>query len=122
MTADEPANPNVLPPGVCASGWWRCLRWSAARARTAAGLPRAAGGKSRDPLVYGPNRIPPQNVPVPDRGGIGAKGTKTDPLIDAPTGRPGDKTASATRRPERFKGPYIPGPGSTPAARGQRQQ
>ncbi len=76
----------------------------------------AGGGGNRDPLVYGPNRIPPQNVPLPDRGGIGTKGTKPDPLIGAPTGRPGDKGVGYTTDPDRLKGPFIPGPGSTPAA------
>ena len=73
-------------------------------------------GRGRDPLVYGPNRIPPQNVPVPDRGGIGSKG-KTDPLIGAPTGKPLDKSGVGySDGPERFKGPVVPGPGTTPAA------
>jgi hypothetical protein len=72
--------------------------------------------KSRDPLVYGPNRIPPQNVPLPDRGGIGAKG-KADPLIGAPTGKPGDKSGVGYNDdPSRFKGPVVTGPGTAPAA------
>lgn len=70
--------------------------------------------RSRDPLVYGPNRIPPQNVPVPDRG-VGAKG-KADPLT-SPTAKPNDKTGVGySNDPERFKGTYVPGLGSTPAA------
>jgi hypothetical protein len=76
----------------------------------------AAGNKPRDPLVYGPNRIPPQNVPLPDRGGVGAKGPKTDPLLDRPVGK-GDKNGVGYNDdPARFKGPHVPGPGSTPAA------
>jgi hypothetical protein len=75
----------------------------------------AAGNKPRDPLVYGPNRIPPQNVPLPDRGGVGVKGPKPDPLLDRPVGK-GDKGVSYNDDPARFKGPHVPGPGSTPAA------
>jgi hypothetical protein len=72
-------------------------------------------GKS-DPLMAGPGRIPPQNLPLPDRGGIGSKG-KTDPLIGNPTGKPGDKSGVGYNDdPERFKGTHIPGAGSTPAA------
>ena len=73
-------------------------------------------GKSRDPLVYGPNRIPPQNVPLPDRGGLGAKG-KADPLIGAPTGKSGDKSGVGYNDdPSRFKGPVVTGPGTAPAS------
>jgi hypothetical protein len=76
----------------------------------------AAATKPRDPLVFGPTRIPQQNLPVPERGGLGTKG-KTDPLIGSPTGRPGDKTGVGySDDPERFKGTYIPSPSSTPAA------
>jgi hypothetical protein len=42
-----------------------------------------------DPLLAGPGRIPRQNIPLPDRGTAGGK------------------------RPE---GPYVPGPGGSPAA------
>jgi len=72
-------------------------------------------GKS-DPLMAGPGRIPQQNLPLPDRGGIGTKG-KTDPLIGSPTGKPGDKSGVGYNDdPERFKGTHIPGAASTPAA------
>ncbi len=68
--------------------------------------------KSSDPLVTGP-RIPPQNVPVPERG-IGANGK--DPLLGTPV-KPVDKTGVGyTDDPSRFKQTYLPGPGSTPAA------
>ena len=71
-------------------------------------------GGNRDPLVYGPNRIPPQNVPLPERGGVG-KG-KTDPLIGAPTGK-GDKSGVGYNDdPARFKGSHIPGPSTAPAS------
>lgn len=73
-------------------------------------------GGNRDPLVYGPNRIPPQNVPLNDRAGTPAKGTRTDPLIGAPTSKSNDKSVGYTTDPDRLKGPHIPGPGSTPAA------
>src|SRR5215210_6242885 len=78
----------------------------------------AATGKSRDPLVYGPTRIPAQNLPLPDRGAVGAKGTKSDPLLERPVGK-GDKDKTGVGYadgPERFRGTFIPGPGSTPAA------
>lgn len=73
---------------------------------------------SKDPLVVGPGRIPKQNLPVPDRGTAGAKG-REDPLLGSPTSRPGGERTGAgyTDDPERWKkGPYIPGPGSTPAS------
>ena len=62
------------------------LRARAARLTREAGTsfdgPGRSGGSSgtgsRDPLVFGPNRIPQQNLPLPDRGGIGTKG-KADP-------------------------------------------
>jgi hypothetical protein len=67
-----------------------------------------------DPLVYGPNRIPPQNVPLPDRGSIGSTGTKNDPLLDRPVSKNGSGYSDT---PDRFKnGPFIPGLGTTPAA------
>lgn len=76
----------------------------------------ASTTKPRDPLVYGPTRIPQQNLPLPDRDGIGTKG-KTDPLIGSPTGKPGDKTGVGySDDPSRFKGTFIPGAGSTTAA------
>jgi hypothetical protein len=80
---------------------------------------RGSGG--RDPLVYGPNRIPPQNVPLNDRGGVGAKNTKTDPLLERPVGKSGDRTGFGYKDdPSRFKGTHIPGPDTTPAALASR--
>src|SRR5207302_744661 len=63
----------------------------------------------------GPTKIPPQNIPVSDRG-IGSKG-RGDPLL-TPTGRPGENTgASNAGEQDRFKGgPFIPSDKSTPAA------
>jgi hypothetical protein len=76
------------------------------------------GGLARggDPLMGGPGRIPPQNVPVPDRGTAGGKG-KTDPLV-TPVTRPSEKTGVGyTNDPDRFKGPpYVPNSGTVPAA------
>jgi hypothetical protein len=77
------------------------------------------GSGSRDPLVYGPNRIPPQNVPLSDRSGVGvgAKGAKTDPLLERPVGKNGDRSGVGYNDdPARFSGTHIPGPGTTPAA------
>jgi hypothetical protein len=71
--------------------------------------------RNNDPLVGG-TRIPPQNVPVPDRGGVGANG-KTDPLMASPTSKPPDKTGVGyTDDPARFKGTYIPSASTMPAA------
>lgn len=67
--------------------------------------------RNGDPLVSGPSRIPPQNVPMP--GGIGSNG-KTDPLLGSPTGKP--TGVGYTDDPSRFKGAYIPSPSTTPAA------
>lgn len=64
-------------------------------------------GRGKDPLVYGPNLIPKQNVPLPDRATKG----KNDPLT-SPTGA---KTGYSDD-PERFKGVVVPGLHSTPAA------
>lgn len=76
---------------------------------------KASGG--RDPLVYGPNRIPPQNVPLSDRGGVGAKGTRSDPLLERPVGKNADKSGVGYNDdPARFNATHIPGPGTTPAA------
>jgi hypothetical protein len=85
-----------------------------------AGCRSSDGGKGsggRDPLVYGPNRIPPQNVPLHDRGGVGAKNAKTDPLLERPVGKTGDRSGFGYKDdPARFKGTHIPGPDTTPAA------
>jgi hypothetical protein len=108
MTADAPL--------TCRSVW----RW--ALAVSAAGLVALAGCKSnkepqgtgvargKDPLVYGPSRIPRQDLPLPDR----ATGpNKADPLTTTPTG--GGKVGYSDD-PDRFKGTFIPGKPSTPAA------
>jgi hypothetical protein len=81
------------------------------------GCKSSDGGKGRDPLVHGPNRIPPQNVPLNDRAGTATKGTKGDPLLERPVGKTGDKSGIGySDDPSRFKGTHIPGPGTTPAA------
>lgn len=64
-----------------------------------------------DPLVYGPTKIPRQDLPLPDRATGGR--TKPDPLT-TPTGS--GRKADYTDDPERFKGTFIPGKPSTPAA------
>lgn len=70
------------------------------------------GGRKNDPLVYGPTRIPRQDLPLPERDrGIGTKG-KADPLT-TPTGR---EKAGYTDDPERFKGTVLPGKTTTPAS------
>ena len=68
-------------------------------------------GRKNDPLVYGPSRIPRQDLPVPERG-IPAKAK--DPLT-TPTGGRADK-AGYTDDPERFKGTVLPGKATTPAS------
>ncbi len=74
----------------------------------------AAGGMAKhDPLIGG-SRIPPQNVPLPDRG-VGAKGGRPDPLKESLTGRDKDKQAKADNA-DRWKGPYIPDANSTTAS------
>jgi len=105
-------------------------RWFASTRRGACalmlvGLLAAVGCKSRDgssggmakndPLIGGPGRIPKQNIPVPDRGTAGGP-RRGDPLLGSPTGN--TRAGSGyTEDPERFKkGPYIPGPGGSPAA------
>jgi hypothetical protein len=69
--------------------------------------------RGKDPLVYGPNLIPKQNVPVPDRA-TGPNGP-VDPLT-VPTGG----KAGYNDDPERFKGTFIQGMSSTPAALASR--
>ena len=79
----------------------------------------AGGGvaKTTDPLMGGPQaRIPAQNLPIPGTGTAGTRG-RSDPLLGAPTGRPGDKVgAGYSNDPERWKGIYIPDSASTPAS------
>jgi len=75
------------------------------------------GSGSRDPLVHGPNRIPPQNVPLNDHDAVGVKGTKSDPLLERPVGKTsGRNGVSYNDDPARFKKAHIPGPETTPAA------
>ena len=79
----------------------------------------SAGGKFRDPLVYGPTRIPPQNVPVRERDGVGSR--DRDPLT-TPTSRSDSKSATGySDGPERFKGTFVPNVASTPAALASRR-
>lgn len=69
-----------------------------------------------DPLIAGPGRIPKQNVPLPDRGGT-AGGKRADPLLGSPTSGTRANAGGYTDDPERWKkGPYVPGPGGSPAA------
>jgi hypothetical protein len=112
MTAD---NPRIrrLYRRACLLGVSALL--ALAGCRSSDGSKGSGGG--RDPLVYGPNRIPPQNVPLHDRDGVGAKGTKADPLLERPVGKNGERSGVGyTDNPGRFKKTYIPGPDSTPAA------
>ncbi len=77
--------------------------------------PGGVGGtgvaRGKDPLVYGPTRIPQQNLPIPDRATGPKNGPKPDPLT-MPTGG----KAGYSDDPERFKGTFIPGQPSTPAS------
>ena len=75
------------------------------------------GGSRPDPLVAGPGRIPRQNIPVPERGGTaGNNKGRADPLLGSPVGKSGERIGYSND-PERWKGgPYVPGPGGTPAA------
>ena len=70
-------------------------------------------GKNDPLFASGPNLIPRQNVPIPDRA-TGPSGRR-DPLVSPTGGKPGEKVGY-TDDPERFKGTYIPGKPSTPAA------
>jgi hypothetical protein len=78
----------------------------------------SSGGMTKnDPLIGGPGRIPKQNVPVPDRGtATGPKG-RGDPLLGMPTGSTRANAGGYADDPNRWKGgPYVPGPGGSPAA------
>jgi hypothetical protein len=69
----------------------------------------ASVARGKDPLLNGPNLIPRQNVPVPDRAtGPRAQG---DPLTTPTGGKVGYNDDA-----ERFKGTFIPGKNSTVAA------
>jgi hypothetical protein len=70
-----------------------------------------------DPLIGGPGRIPKQNVPVPDRGGTAGNDKRSDPLLGSPTSGTRANAGGFTDDPARWKkGPYVPGPGGSPAA------
>jgi len=75
------------------------------------------GGIARNDPLLGGNRIPPQNVPVPDRGTAGNKSKPFDPLM-TPVGSKDTKSgAGYTDDPQRWKGrPYSPNMGSVPAS------
>src|SRR5260221_113392 len=76
------------------------------------------GGIARTDPLMGGSRIPPQNVPVPDRGTAGGNKAKPfDPLM-TPVGNKDTKSgAGYTEDPQRWKGgPYTPGSGSVPAS------
>ena len=96
MTANNPRT-RTFCRRACAVGLAALLALVGCKSKDGGGA--STGGGNRDPLVYGPNRIPPQNVPLNDRAGVPTKGTKTDPLIGAPTGRPGDKGVGTPRTP-----------------------
>ncbi len=74
------------------------------------------GMTQHDPLINGPNRIPPQNMPLPERGSAG-NGMRTDPLM-TPASRTENKVGSGyTEDPLRWKGgPYVPDMGAVPAS------
>ena len=72
----------------------------------------AKGGRN-DPLLSGPGRIAPQNLPVPERGTAG--GRRSDPLLGSPTTRPNERSGY-TDDAERFKGVFVPNANSGPAA------
>jgi hypothetical protein len=115
MTATNPRSRSLVRLAF-AAGFAAVLALTGCKSTKDGGSATTAGGK-RDPLVYGPTRIPPQNVPLPDRGAVGAKGPKSDPLLDRPVGRGSERSGVGySDDPSRFKGTYIPGPGTTPAA------
>ncbi len=74
------------------------------------GIGGGVAGKS-DPLFTG-GRIPPQNVPLPDRG---AKG-RGDPLLGSPTNRSTDRGSAKASEDDRWRGTYLPDKSSTNAA------
>ncbi|MDY3559367.1 hypothetical protein R5W23_000359 [Gemmata sp. JC673] len=74
--------------------------------------PAVGVGRRNDPLMAREGRLlPPQNLPVPERG-LGSKGK--DPLT-APTGGRGERS-SYNDDQERFKGTVMPGTLTTPAS------
>lgn len=102
MTAHTPYR-RPLAALLCAAGLCALVGCKTDREAKGTGV-----GRGKDPL-FG-NLIPRQDLPVP--GKTATKG-KTDPLV-APTG--GGKTTGYNDDPERFKGTFVPGKGSTPAA------
>ncbi len=71
-----------------------------------------------DPLfASGPNLIPKQNVPIPDRA-TGPMG-RGDPLT-TPTGSKSSDKVGYSDSPERFRGTFVPGKSTTPAALASR--
>lgn len=95
---------------VCAAALLALVGCKSTKEPSGAGGVGVSRGKDRDPLVFGPTKIPKQDLPLPDRA-TGGK-SKPDPLT-TPTG--GGK-AGYNDDPERFKGTFIPGKPSTPAA------
>lgn len=93
---------------VCAAGLLALAGCKTDKDAKGAGANVARG---KDPLVHGPTRIPRQDLPVPDRATGPKGGPKLDPLT-MPTGG----KAGYSDDPERFKGTFIPGKGSTPAS------
>lgn len=108
MTVPNPQRRTLVRRAV-AAGLVGLLALSGCKSRDGNGGSVGSGGtpKQRDPLVYGPSRIPPQNVPLPDRATKGR-----DPLT-TPTARSG---AGYSDDPERFRGSFNPSPSSSPAS------
>lgn len=107
MTRD----PRRLIPGLLAVGLLALAGCKSDKDSGGGGVGMGASRpRDKDPLVVGPSKIPKQDLPVPDRA-AGPRGGKPDPLT-SPTG---SKTGY-TDDPERFKGTFLPGKASTPAA------
>ena len=87
------------------------------KSKDSGGSSGGSGMTKNDPLIGGPSRIPKQNVPVPDRAATGPK-NRVDPLLGSPTSSTrANAGAGYTDDPERWKkGPYVPGPGGSPAS------
>jgi hypothetical protein len=76
----------------------------------------SGGTAKNDPLLGGPGRIPKQNVPVPGGTASSPKG-RGDPLLGSPTSGTRANAGGYSDDPDRWKnGPYVPGPGGSPAA------
>lgn len=107
MTANNPRN-RILRSVACMIGFAALLPLVGCKTK------EGSATRGNDPLVAGPNRIPPQNIPV-DRGGVGRG--KTDPLLGGPTGNSGDRTGVGySDDPARFKNGFVVGASTTPAA------